>query len=560
MRVRFTFETKGPARKRGAAGSAATVCAVALAALLPLGAWATPATERAGLKTGPYAGEHDQREEVRREFSKNVAWKAGQRVCARHSFGSLTVTAHTAHETRLRVDMKASASNRADAEEFINQIEIRVEENSTGVCFRTEYPEHLMNRRRGNFSFSVEYNLTVPEAAPLDLRNNFGSVAVRGMAGGAQVVNGHGAVTLEDTRGAQRVENSFGAITVTGNAGDVDLTGANGNIAATRVEGALTIRNRFGRTTALRVSRNLSIRNSNGEVRVETVGGAANIVNSFGGTEVLDVAGLADVQNSNGRITARDLKGGAALKSSFGNVDAENITGNADISASNGRLQVADVTGEVTLSASFGSIEASDIGKGARVTGGNGSITLSDIGGDTFVKTSFGQVRATDINGALTVENSNGGIFAGDVTGAASVRTSFGGVQLEGIGGAVDVQNNNGSVTVALTGGDGRTCRRVALRTGFSPLRIYLPENANYDVHASTSFGRINSDFPLTLTPGTQLGGGGVSSVAIDSKIGAGGCELRLVNQNGGIEIRNLSSYSARPRTPPRRPRDRRPA
>ena len=34
-----------------------------------------------------------------------------------------------------------------------------------------------------------------------------------------------------------------------------------------------------------------------------------------------------------------------------------------------------------------------------------------------------------------------------------------------------------------------------------------------------------------------QLGGGGVTSVSIDSKIGAGGCPLRLTNQNGNIEI-----------------------
>ena len=157
------------------------------------------------------------------------------------------------------------------------------------------------------------------------------------------------------------------------------------------------------------------------------------------------------------------------------------------------------------------------------------------------------------------MENANGGIYASDVSGAASVRSSFGGVQLEGISGGVEVENNNGSVTVALTGGDGRTCRRVSLRTGFSPLRVYLPENANYDVRASTAFGRIQSDFQLTLSAGTQLGGGGVNSVSIDSKIGVGGCELRLTNQNGNIEIRNLSSYSARPRPPAPKDRRRRP-
>jgi len=68
-------------------------------------------------------------------------------------------------------------------------------------------------------------------------------------------------------------------------------------------------------------------------------------------------------------------------------------------------------------------------------------------------------------------------------------------------------------------------------------VRVYLPENASYDVTASTSFGRIRSDFQLTLSSGTQLGGGGTTNVSIDSKIGNGGCALKLTNQNGNIEI-----------------------
>jgi hypothetical protein len=46
----------------------------------------------------------------------------------------------------------------------------------------------------------------------------------------------------------------------------------------------------------------------------------------------------------------------------------------------------------------------------------------------------------------------------------------------------------------------------------------------------TTSFGRIHSDLEMTVT-------GEVSSQDLKAKIRGGGCELRLVDQNGDIEI-----------------------
>jgi hypothetical protein len=47
---------------------------------------------------------------------------------------------------------------------------------------------------------------------------------------------------------------------------------------------------------------------------------------------------------------------------------------------------------------------------------------------------------------------------------------------------------------------------------------------------ARTSFGRIKSDLPVSVS-------GITSNDELNGTIGGGGCELRLTNSNGAIEI-----------------------
>jgi hypothetical protein len=68
------------------------------------------------------------------------------------------------------------------------------------------------------------------------------------------------------------------------------------------------------------------------------------------------------------------------------------------------------------------------------------------------------------------------------------------------------------------------------LRTSFAPIRLYLTDGANYDVTAHTSFGHVNSELPVTVS-------GTIGNDSLSGKIGNGGCELRLTDSNGGIEI-----------------------
>jgi DUF4097 and DUF4098 domain-containing protein YvlB len=145
------------------------------------------------------------------------------------------------------------------------------------------------------------------------------------------------------------------------------------------------------------------------------------------------------------------------------------------------------------------------------------------------VKTSFGLVAAERVRGSLTVDNSHGGVQATGVAAGVDVKTTFGPVVLRDVGGKVDVRNQNGAIEAAVAASTSSGCQDVTLTTSFSPIQIQLPQ-AGYTVAATTSFGKIHSDVPITQT-GT-LGEGRLSGT-----LAGGGCALQLTNSNGDIRI-----------------------
>jgi DUF4097 and DUF4098 domain-containing protein YvlB len=164
-----------------------------------------------------------------------------------------------------------------------------------------------------------------------------------------------------------------------------------------------------------------------------------------------------------------------------------------------------------------------------KVVGNNSAVSVADIGGAASVSTSFGLVEASRIGGDLRVDSSNGAVKGSGVAGGANVTTSFAGVTLDGVMGRVDVDNQNGSVDVRALSRGGK-CFPVSLKSSFGPIRIYLPEGIGYDVNAHTSFGKVTSQIPLTVT-------GPFSADSMSGKIGDGKCPLTLDNSNGNIDI-----------------------
>ncbi|HEY5906775.1 MAG TPA: hypothetical protein VIZ31_01960, partial [Vicinamibacteria bacterium] len=110
------------------------------------------------------------REEFQREFNRTLTLRSGQKVELDHSNGSLVVRGQAGSELRIAATIRVSAATKAEAERYSAAVEIRVAEAADAVRVRTVYPEG----RFKDVSFSVDYDVVMPEGAPLQASNAFG--------------------------------------------------------------------------------------------------------------------------------------------------------------------------------------------------------------------------------------------------------------------------------------------------------------------------------------------------------------------------------------------------
>jgi hypothetical protein len=434
----------------------------------------------------------EAREEYKRDFQKAVALPAGRVLKVDHSLGSVNVRTQAKNEVAVQAAIRCSAGTEEQARRFCQQIQIRVEESGAGVAIRTEYPRNGGGSWPRNMSYSANLEIQMPETAPLELRNRFGNVTVQKLRAAVSINNANGSVVLTQGSGRQRVENSFGNVEVTANDGDVTVVNGNGWVRASDITGSAEITNRFGDVRVSNVAKGLTVHGGNSKVEVEHVGGAAMVTSSFGDVRVWDAKSDVTVRNQNGRVEASGVAG------------------------------VAD------LETSFAAVKFTGIGKAVRVAAQNSSVTGDTVGGAATVQTSFANVDLRGVKGGARVTANNAAIRIAGIGGEAFAKTSFAGVTVEDAGGPVTVESANGSVTVAAKAG--QTCQPIAVHTSFAPIRVAVPVGMGYNVNGKTSFGRIHSEAEMTMT-------GALGADAINGKIAGGGCEMRLINQNGNIDI-----------------------
>jgi hypothetical protein len=508
------------------------------------------------------------RDEVVRSFDKTLPLAAGRSFRLSHRLGNVRIQGGAAAEVRIHATIHASAETREESQKVADAIRIAIAEDSTGLSVETVYPDTSRTflewlARRYTPSYSVDYDITVPRTCPVTLSNGFGNVEASDLGTRVDVANAHGRLSVTDVTGDARVENKFGAaqvsrvggaltvsntngavvvsaagghVTVTNRFGDVSVaqarkgatvTNGNGTVSVTDSDGPLTVADSFGAVVVGGVKGNVTVINRNGVVELRGVSGAAEVTNAFGDVTVSDVGGRLGVVNANARVSVRGVKGSAHVRNGFGEIEVRDVRGDLDAHNGNAAVTVDDVGGSAEVRTSFGRIEVRQVGRGVKATNNNGDVVVADAGGPVYVKNSFGLVQADRV-GSLRVENANGAVRASMVKGAADLQTSFASISLAGVEGDVTVRGQNGAADVS--GLATSACHRLGVSTSFAPIRLTLPQDLGLSVSVRTSFGRIDSQVPITTT-------GVASKDSLVGTIGGGGCEVTVSNSNGSVTL-----------------------
>ena len=172
---------------------------------------------------GPYQGRDRGPDQTDRFSGKYKIGRDG-RVSVANVSGDITVTGGSGDE----VSVEAVKHTRGDRS-ALGDVHVQVDNAANRVDIRTEYP------RMSHTNVSVDYTLTVPSGASVELHSVSGSIKVTGVKGSLRVETVSGGVTASDTPNVELAKTV---------SGDVSLSGVStdGNVTAGTVSGTLTAR------------------------------------------------------------------------------------------------------------------------------------------------------------------------------------------------------------------------------------------------------------------------------------------------------------------------------
>jgi hypothetical protein len=170
----------------------------------------------------------DRGPEQTERFSRKLKLGRDGRVSIANISGDIVVTTGSGDD----VSIEAVKRTRGDRGELAN-VEIVVEERAGRVEVRAEHDRNRMERNRRGDGVSVDFAVTVPASASLDLHSVSGGLKVTGVRGTVRAETVSGNVTTVDTPKLEQAKSV---------SGDVSLTGAatEGDLSAGSVSGSIT--------------------------------------------------------------------------------------------------------------------------------------------------------------------------------------------------------------------------------------------------------------------------------------------------------------------------------
>lgn len=216
-------------------------------------------------------------------------------------------------------------------------------------------------------------------------------------------------------------------------------------------------------------------------------------------------------------------------------VDVEPVRGRTGES----RIDVSVPAGvRVTVRSRSGDVSVRGTGAAVEVRSTSGDVTVSDAADRVVLETLSGDVRGARLGGAVRAESTNGSIELREVSGDVEAETTSGDVVLTGV--------RSRLARITTVGGDIEyegaldAAGRYDFRSHSGDIRLEIPEGSGARFSVETFSGALDSEFQLTLEPGTRST---AKPRRFEFTLGAGGARATAASFSGDIVItRRLGS------------------
>lgn len=280
---------------------------------------------------------------------------------------------------------------------------------------------------------------------------------------------------------------------------------------------------------------------SMGKVSVTGTKGNVDIQNDFGDISVTTIEGALSVKTNSGDVSSESIEAGTekiSLASDFGSVTLKNANARDIILSSNsGKITLNGVraTGDITTKTDFGDTTfESGSAHSLSVETKSGAVSLTKVTSnqDITVQNDFGEIELQQSPAArYDLHTNSGSITVDGVKGKLKAHTDFGGIKIKNAEAVtLDLQTKSGTVEFAGSLGTGPH----TVQSDFGEIDLTLPTDTKLNVDLSTSFGKIKSDLPITVTlNGTSQDQGD----QIVGSINGGGDQFTAKTNSGSVNI-----------------------
>jgi DUF4097 and DUF4098 domain-containing protein YvlB len=313
------------------------------------------------------------------------------------------------------------------------------------------------------------------------------------------------------------------------------------------------------------------------EVKVPRSAVLNSLTTSSGDIAVNDPVARVTARSTSGAISVRDVTGDAILSSTSGRINAGRVGGSLNITATSGELVIGEVASSLTARCSSCNIRARGLRDDVTAQTSSGNIDLERIGGRATARATSGWVKINEVGGDVIAESYSDSVSVTNVRGLVAVRALSGpvtirnageGARVEAVSGSVDIRDSKGRIDVNATSGsitlhniEGKDIRANANSGGVlftgrlydggryeftsfsSNVVLLLPPDSNFNLTVNSFSGSVNTEFPLTLGQGRQLG----NRAPVVGVVGKGGAEVRAISHSGSVQIKKAPEAKRTP-------------
>ena len=179
------------------------------------------------------------RENYEEKFEKTESLPKDGRVVLLNVSGDIDLRSAKEDVVRIEALKRSRANSEAKAKENAAQVVIEVVREGSTLRIETKYPKTKKFWGGDSINVSVDYRVTVPEKASVDVRTISGDAGIAGIGGALKAEVVSGSLEVRGAAAGCEAKVTSGDLEVYDVVGDAYLTNTSGEITAARIKGSV---------------------------------------------------------------------------------------------------------------------------------------------------------------------------------------------------------------------------------------------------------------------------------------------------------------------------------